>query len=74
MIATGRPTGRGRILWRRCPNQRDNRVGDTGRRAFASDPPVAFDARPDAGFRFRRGGTALYVFALPADAAPPEEQ
>ena len=25
----------------------------------ASDPRVAFDAQPDAGFRYRRGGTAL---------------
>ena len=40
----------------------------------ASDPRVAFDARPDAGFRYRRGGTALYVFALPAGASEPEER
>ncbi len=40
----------------------------------ASDPRVSFDARPDAGFRYRRGGTALYVFALPAGAVQPENR
>ena len=40
----------------------------------ASDPRVAFDARPDAGFRYRRGGTALYVFALPAGVVEPEKR
>ena len=30
-----------------------------------NDPPVAFDAPPDAASRYRRTGTTLYLFALP---------
>ena len=30
-----------------------------------NDPPVAFDAPPDAASRYRRAGTTLYLFALP---------
>ena len=35
----------------------------------AADPSVAVDTPPDAASRYRRPGTTLYVFALPASVA-----